>query len=125
MFNANEIKTEIIEWIQNFFKENGSGCKAVVGDFSPLSNLTVAEVKEVGYALGIPKEFIEKIPSDGLCDKTDEDNLGFTYEVLDKYIRTGVIEDVQLKNKIDQMHEKNLFKLQMMPSFSFDMRRDK
>ena len=96
-----------------------------VGDFSPLSNLTVTEVKEVGYALGLPKEFIEKIPSDGLCDKTDEDNLGFTYEVLDKYIRTGLIDDKQLKKKIDQMHEKNLFKLQMMPSFSFKHESDK
>ena len=30
-FNANEVKTAIIEWIQKFFKENGRGCKAVVG----------------------------------------------------------------------------------------------
>lgn len=90
-----------------------------VGDFSPLSNLTVTEVKKIGYALGLPKEFIEKIPSDGLCDKTDEDNLGFSYKVLDEYIRSGVIENEQLKEKIDQMHEKNLFKLQMIPSFSF------
>ena len=71
-----------------------------VGDFSPLSNLTVTEVKKIGYALGLPKEFIEKIPSDGLCNKTDEDNLGFTYKVLDEYIRTGVIENEQLKKKI-------------------------
>lgn len=88
-----------------------------VGDFSPLSNITKTEVKEIGKALGLPDELVYKVPSDGLCGKTDEDNLGFTYEVLDKYIRTGEIEDMETKARIDSMHEKNLFKLQLMPSF--------
>ena len=87
------------------------------GDFSPLSNLTVTEVKDIGYELGLPKELIEKTPTDGLCGKTDEDNLGFTYDVLDRYIRTGAIDDENIKIKIDEMHRKNLFKLQLMPSF--------
>lgn len=91
------------------------------GDFSPLHHLTVTEVKAVGYALGLPKEFIEKTPEDGLCGKTDEENFGFTYDVLDKYIRTGVCEDEEVKKKIDDMHNKNLFKLLPMacyrPSF--------
>jgi len=60
-----------------------------VGDFSPLSRLTVTEVKEMGRVLGLPEELVEKVPIDGLSDKTDEDNLGFTYEMLDKYIREG------------------------------------
>lgn len=88
-----------------------------VGDFSPLSNITKTEVKEIGKTLGLPDELVYKVPSDGLCGKTDEDNLGFTYDVLDKYIRTGEIEDVDIKEKIDYLHEKNLFKLQLMPSF--------
>lgn len=87
------------------------------GDFSPLSNLTVTEVKEIGRELGLPDDLIDKVPTDGLCGKTDEDNLGFTYDVLDKYIRTGEIKDQEVKKKIDAMHEKNLFKLQLMPSF--------
>ena len=90
-----------------------------VGDFSPLSNLTKTEVKEIGRALGLPNELVYKVPSDGLCGKTDEDNLGFTYDVLDRYIRTGKIEDTDVKAKIDSMHEKNLFKLQLMPSFQY------
>ena len=65
----------------------------------------------------MPKELIYKTPIDGLCGKTDEENLGFSYAVLDKYIRTGEIEDDDLKQKIDEMHEKNLFKLLPMPSF--------
>ena len=88
-----------------------------VGDFSPLANLTKTEVKEIGRVLGLPNELVYKTPSDGLCGKTDEDNFGFTYDVLDRYIRTGKIEDMDIKAKIDSMHEKNLFKLQPMPSF--------
>ncbi len=63
-----------------------------VGDFSPMSRLNVTEIKEIGYLLGLPKELVDKTPIDGLCGKTDEDNLGFTYAELDKYIRNGSIE---------------------------------
>lgn len=88
-----------------------------VGDFSPLSNMTKTEVKEIGIVLGLPDELVYKTPSDGLCGRTDEDNLGFTYEILDKYIREGICDDKEVKQRIDNMHEKNLFKLQLMPSF--------
>lgn len=91
----------------------------MAGDFSPLSSLTVAEVKAVGYELGLPTRLIEKAPIDGLCGKTDEDNLGFTYAALDKYIRTGVCEDEKIKEKIDKMHKMNQFKLELMPSFKY------
>lgn len=89
------------------------------GDFSPLSHLTVQEVKAVGRELGLPSMFVDKVPIDGLQGKTDEDNLGFTYEVLDKYIRTGVCEDPDAKAKIDRKHEMNLFKLKPMPTFEY------
>lgn len=88
-----------------------------VGDFSPMSNLTVTEVKQIGYELGLPTELIEKVPIDGLCGKTDEENLGFTYAELDIYIRTGFIEDQAKKELIDRKHKANLFKLQLMPSY--------
>lgn len=87
-----------------------------VGDFSPLAQLTVQEVKAVGRAIGLPDRFVDKPPIDGLCGKTDEDNLGFTYAVLDKYIRTGVCDDPETKARIDHLHKTNLFKLQLMPS---------
>lgn len=87
------------------------------GDFSPLCNLTVQEIKEIGRLLNLPAELVDKVPIDGLCGKTDEDNLGFTYAELDRYIRTGEIEDLDKKARIDEMHRKNLFKLQLMPGF--------
>ena len=88
-----------------------------VGDFSPCSHFTVQEVKEIGRILGLPEALIEKAPSDGLCGKTDEDNLGFTYAVLDKYIRTGEIDDEETKKLIDRKHKMNLFKLEVMPAY--------
>ena len=61
-----------------------------VGDFSPLSMLT-----------------------------TDEDNLGFTYRILNEYIRTGVCENEEIKERIDTKHKANLFKLKPMPVFDY------
>ena len=88
-----------------------------VGDFSPCSMLTVDEMKQIGRLLGLPAALVDKVPTDGLCGKTDEDNLGFTYAELDRYIRTGEIENAEHKALIDRKHEMNLFKLQLMPAF--------
>ncbi|MBQ1182910.1 MAG: NAD(+) synthase [Clostridia bacterium] len=87
------------------------------GDFSPMSNLTVQEVKAIGRELGLPDVLVDKVPIDGLCGKTDEENLGFTYMELDRYIREGIIDDQKKKELIDRKHKINLFKLQLMPTF--------
>jgi NAD+ synthase len=89
------------------------------GDFAPLGGLTVQEVKAIGKELGLPIDLVEKTPSDGLSGKSDEDNLGFTYSVLDRYIRTGVCDDPDTKARIDDKHVKNLFKLQPIPHFEY------
>ena len=82
-----------------------------------MSNLTVTEVKAIGHVLGLPAELVEKTPIDGLCGKSDEENLGFRYAELDVYIRTGKIDDPATKELIDKKHRQNLFKLQLMPAF--------
>jgi len=89
------------------------------GDVSPLANLTVEEVRQVGLELGLPYDLVYKTPSDGLCGKTDEDNLGFTYATLDKYLRTGVCEDPEIKALIDKKHMMNKFKLELMPVYKY------
>ena len=94
-----------------------------VGDFAPLADLTVDEVKAIGYELGLPKELIEKIPSDGLCGSTDEDALGFKYAVMDRYIRTGEIEDKQIKHVIDKRVEKYRFKRMSIPFYQTGLKR--
>ena len=91
------------------------------GISAPLSRLTVAEVKEIGHLLGLPAELVEKTPIDGLCGRTDEENLGFTYAELDRYIRTGEIDDAEKKARIDRLHRINQFKLELMPVFEPNM----
>ena len=91
------------------------------GDFSVLADLTVTEVLQVGDLLGLPAELVHKVPSDGLCGKTDEDNLGFKYAELDRYIRglTDLADKPELKEKIDRLHRNNLHKLRLMPKFEY------
>ena len=93
------------------------------GDFSPLSNLTVSEVKEIGRELNLPSMFVDKTPIDGLCGKTDEDNLGFTYATLDHYINEGVCDDLRVKAKIDDLHQKNIHKITPIPAFTTGFRK--
>jgi len=100
------------DWI-GYATKYGDGA----GDFSPLAQLTVAEVRALGRELGLPSKFTDKVPEDGLSGLTDEENIGFSYDVLDKYIREGVCEDLTIKEKIDKLHEINLHKLKLMPHF--------
>ena len=90
-----------------------------VGDFAPTSCFTVEEIKLIAAYLGIPERFYNKTPADGLCGKTDEDNLGFTYRMLDDYIRRGIEPEPRIKAHIDELHRKNLFKLSYMPVFEY------
>ena len=88
------------------------------GDFSPLANMLVHEVIQIGEELGLPEFLIRKVPSDGLSGMSDEEKIGFTYAVLDHYILTGECPDQTVREKIDRMHRLNLHKLRLMPSFS-------
>ncbi len=90
------------------------------GDMSPMSCFTTAEIRAIGRELGLPEVLVAKVPTDGLSGKTDEEKLGFTYEVLDRYIRTGEIDDPATKERIDTLHERNLFKLRFMDCFKYD-----
>lgn len=89
------------------------------GDMSPLANLTKTEVIALAKELNLPDTLVHKIPQDGLTGLTDEQSFGFSYAELDAYIRDGIEPSEEVKAKIDSMHEKNLFKLQPMPSFVY------
>lgn len=88
-----------------------------VGDFAPIAHFTSEEVSEIGLACGLPRELTHKTPADGLCGKTDEDNFGFSYAVLNRYIRDGVCDDPEIRKKIDSLHDKNFFKHYMPSEF--------
>lgn len=89
------------------------------GDFAPIKSFTTEEVIAIGRELGIPEEYLIKVPTDGLCGKTDEEKLGFTYPVLNRYIRTGEIDDPAVKARIDHLHEINLFKERVIDRYEF------
>lgn len=87
------------------------------GDFSPLGNLTVREVLEIGDDLGLPYHLVHKAPSDGMCGKTDEDNLGFTYEELDGFLlgESGLAPETM--SKVARLHKATRHKYTPMPTF--------
>lgn len=87
------------------------------GDFSPLGNLTVREVLEIGDELGLPEHLVHKTPSDGMCGKSDEDNLGFTYEQLDNYILGTEKISPEIEEKIKRLHKATRHKYKPMPMF--------
>ena len=90
------------------------------GSFSPLGGLVVREVRAIGHALGLPAQWVDKTPDDGLPGScSDEQKFGFTYDTLDRYIREGICPDEAIKAKIDSMHKRNLFKTEILhiPSF--------
>lgn len=87
------------------------------GDVSLLGKLTVQEVKALGRELGLPENLVEKTPSDGLSGSSDEAKLGFTYAVLDCYIREGICEEEETRHRIDVLHKRNKFKMELIPTF--------
>lgn len=90
-----------------------------VGDFSPLAMLTKTEVRSVAEVLGLPERLVKKVSLDGLCGQTDEESFQFTYAMLDRYLRTGEIDDPEVKKRIEEMHKKGLFKTMPMPHFEY------
>lgn len=91
------------------------------GSFAPVSKLTTEEVVAMGDYAGLPHEITHKAPSDGMCGKTDEDNLGWTYHEVNELIR----EDKKGPHyeKILERWKKNKFKLEILqlPCFIPDL----
>ena len=108
-FNGRVVGTcNLSENYIGYFTKYGDGAS----DFEALGNLTVTEVRAIGRELGLPAKWVDKVPDDGLPNSSpDEEKFGFSYEVLDNYIRFGKCENEEIKEKIDKMHKKNLFKL--------------
>ena len=87
----------------------------IAGSYAPIHDLTVTEVVALGDYLKLPEYLVHKAPSDGLCGKTDEENLGVKYADVDKYIRLG--PEAVTKETIDIVEKRyraNKFKLDML-----------
>lgn len=86
------------------------------GDFTLLNCLTKTEVVELGDYMNLPSELVHKTPSDGMCGKSDEDNMGFTYDELDDYLLTlRKPKNPEVLEKIQKMHNNPNTKLKLIP----------
>lgn len=81
------------------------------GDFGILCHYAVREVIAMGCILAMkmdfPVELVIKTPSDGMCGKTDEDNLGFTYDTLDSLLLDGIVPEYETYKNIRERHKRN------------------
>ena len=83
----------------------------LAGDFAILRNYYVRDVYAIGDVLTeLPAHLVHKTPGDGMSGKTDEDNMGFTYEVLDAYLLDKVSPNCDTLYRIEERHNRNIHK---------------
>lgn len=107
----------------------GNLCETMVGyttkwgdsgyDFNPIGNFTVDEVLEIGSILGVPKRILEKAPSDGLGDQTDEEKMGIKYNQIAEMIETGTTEE-KAKQEIIKRYNSSRHKREIIPIYKFE-----
>ena len=99
------------EYETGYFTKYGDSAS----DLLPLADLLKTQVRAIAKYLNIPEKIIIKAPSAGLwANQTDEAEMGFSYEQLDKYLETGEAES-DIKLKIDAMHLKSEHKRKPAP----------
>lgn len=106
------------EMVTGYFTKYGDGGV----DFEPIADLLKDEVYLMARLFPIPESILEKPPSAGLLQgQTDEQELGFTYEELDSFIRTGEGRQA-LREKIFSLYRKSRHKTQ--PPITLDLKRN-
>ena len=93
------------------------------GDFAPIADLTVSEVKAIGKELRLPKKLVNKTPHDGLQALSDEEKLGIKYAEIDDFIRNGV--DTEWFGLLDdstifKLHKANKHKFEPIPKYKYN-----
>ena len=118
---ANQFKYMVVgssnrsELAVGYFTKYGDGGVDII----PLGNLVKGQVRELAGFLGIPQEVINKPPSAGLWPgQTDEGELGFSYDELDRYLVTGEASD-EVRRKIESMMAASDHKRQPPPKSAF------
>ena len=105
----------------------GNMCEIAVGyttkwgdsasDFNPIGNFTVSEVLEIGRILGVPEVILNKAPSDGLGDLTDEEKMGIRYSQIEEMIEKGYIEDKKAQEEIVRRFKNSEHKRRGVPIY--------
>lgn len=85
----------------------------LAGDFALLRNFTVREIYAMGDAMEeLPYDLVHKTPADGMSGKTDEDNMGISYDVIDDHLLYGIIpEDAAIWEEMKIRHKRNFHKM--------------
>ena len=83
-------------------------------DFAMLGRLTSVEVVRVGLTMPeIPRDLVEKTPTDGLSGFSDEERMGIRYADIHSYIREGSCGNPETDEKIRKRERANLHKRRM------------
>lgn len=102
------------EWYVGYSTKYGDSA----ADIFPIVNILKTEIFQLAKVLGLPQFLLEKKPSAGLWKgQSDEEEMGFTYEELDNYIRGIAQPEKEIKEKIDRMHRNSEHKRKMAPQF--------
>lgn len=115
-FNYLVVGTDnLSEWYTGYFTKYGDGGV----DLLPIVDLTKTEVYEMANILGVPNEVIEKKPSADLWEgQTDEEEMGTTYDMIDRYLEGKPIPEKD-KKLIEQMHSRTEHKRRIAKQFIF------
>ena len=113
----------------NKVEDSGVGFYTKYGDggvdISPIADLMKTEVRELAKKLGVNNEILTAAPTDGLWgdDRTDEDQIGATYEELEWAMRMQGFESMydyterqkEVMNIYNNFHNKNKHKMEPIP----------
>lgn len=102
------------EYTVGYFTKHGdSGV-----DLLPLTSFVKSEIRELARQLGTPEIVIDKPPTAGLwANQTDEEEMGFGYDILDNYIKTGKGPE-EITSRIDRMNKSSEHKRNYPPMFT-------
>jgi NAD+ synthase len=107
--------TNLDERLTGYFTKYGDG---LASDVEPIEMLTVNEILKIGEYMGLPSKWLHKVPSADIPHtKTDEEELGFSYEDFGNYIRGIKTPSEEIVNKMEERMKKNAFKLKPIAHF--------
>ena len=96
-------------------------------DIAPIADLYKTEVWRLGEHLGVDERIISAPPTDGLWDdgRTDEDQIGTSYAMLEWVMEKGLLEDPMFLNEeqtnainvYQKFHMQNKHKMVEIPTF--------
>jgi len=96
-------------------------------DIAPIADLYKTEVWRLGEHLGVDERIISALPTDGLWDdgRTDEDQIGTSYTMLEWVMERGLQEDPMFLNEdqtnainiYQKFHMQNKHKMVEIPTF--------